>query len=188
MIDADKLAKRVLSPEYDRFTEVTELLKKNLEPDAKWKTSRSIFSKDTKRRTKIDRSVLAELVFSSKENLERLNQIVHPEVQRLFEESLTKANQDQAVIYDTPLLFENNLQREFKKTILVFAPEEVCIERASQRTGLPKKQIAQRMKMQISIEEKKNLADHVIDNSGDKNQLKMEVARIWQLIHSVESA
>ena len=40
------------------------------------------------------------------------------------------------------------------------------------------------MKIQISIEEKKKLADHLIDNSGDQDQLKMEVTRIWQLIRS----
>ena len=182
ILDADKLARKVLSPEYDRFSQVVQLLKEKLEPEAKKRMAKSIFSRNLKDDIQIDRSALADLVFNSKENLEKLNRIVHPEVQRLLKEMLSQIRTDRVVIYDIPLLYENDLQKTFKETILVFAPEELCIARTSRRTGLPEDKIEQRMKTQISIEEKRKLADHIIDNSGGMDQLKMEVARVWRLL------
>ena len=182
VIDADKLAQKVLSSEYDRFSEIVKFLKDELEPKARRKISKSIFFEDEQKRIKINRPALAELVFSSKETLDRLNQIVHPEVKRLFEKSLAEIDGDRVVIYDIPLLFESNMQKEFKSTILVYAPERICVERASLRLGLPKEQVIQRMKSQISIEKKKNLVDYIIDNSGDENKLKEEVIKVWRMI------
>ena len=77
---------------------------------------------------------------------------------------------------------KKDLHKKVKKTILVYIPEELAVQRAQKRTGLIQEEILKRLKQQISIEKKKEMADYVIDNSGSLKDLEPQIEKLWSEI------
>ncbi len=117
---------------------------------------------------KLDRKALANIAFSSKENTQKLNHIVHPEVMRLC-----KKDADGLTVLDAPQLFEANAQDECYKIISVTAPYEMRLERIMKRDKISKEQAQQRMNAQLDEEYYINHSDFIIKNNGEdiKNQV-----------------
>lgn len=176
IVDADQLAKHILTSEYTEFHEVKREIEHAFAAPIN-ESGRKLFSGD-----ELDRSALADIVFKNKQALQRLNNIIHPRVHRLFEERIN--NKEGIIIYDVPLLYENQLENNFEKVILAYAPEEICIKRAALRTADSEENIKKRIQSQISIETKKKRADYIIDNSRGSQNLKKEVNRVWGLINN----
>lgn len=131
----------------------------------------------------LNRSYLASKVFSDKKNLDQLNQIVHPAVQKDFEE--WKLAQDAPyVIKETAILFENGGHQLCDYTILVTAPLEEKFKRVIARDQTSRKAIKERMKNQWDDDKKKELADFVIDNL-DLNITQASVLKINDRITSL---
>lgn len=129
----------------------------------------------------IDRKKMSQIVFSSAQARKSLEEIVHPLVYKSLVRKVQNAKSEKNVfIYDVPLLFETHLQKHLKGTIVVYAPEILAISRAAERMNLSVKNIAKRVKAQISIEKKRQLADYVIDNSGELTLLAEKVAKILE--------
>ncbi len=126
----------------------------------------------------LDRRKLAELAFASREKTKRLNELVQTAVHVWAVEKIHKMGlkySDDIVFFDVPMLFEAGWDRYCEQVWVVTAPEETRIERVAARDGLSFAEIRQRMRLQMSDEEKIRLADAVINNSGDYDSLHRQI-------------
>lgn len=125
----------------------------------------------------LNRPKVSELVFSNKEALHTLEQIIHKIVWDAAEEFLedceTKAVS--VAVLDVPLLIECGWHTRVDKVWLVAITLQQQIERAMLRSGMTKEEVAARIKAQMSLEEKQKHADVVIDNSGALEQTLQQV-------------
>lgn len=127
----------------------------------------------------MDRKYVGEIVFNHPEKRLELNDIVHPIVREIMEEEKQSyLNQGYDVIMDIPLLFENELQNTVDEVWLVYTSESIQIERLMERNQLSLEDAKARVYSQISIDKKSRMADHVIDNLGDKLELKQNLERL----------
>ncbi len=117
----------------------------------------------------ISRPKLGEIVFKNNEKLKELNQIMHPLVRVKTNEIKSELVKDghTLIINDIPLLFENNLQNQYDKTILIYCDQDTQSDRLKKRNGFTDLEIEHRLRSQMNIEEKKSISDFVIDNSFD---------------------
>lgn len=111
----------------------------------------------------LDRPALAKIVFSDAQKLQQLNRIVHPAVKQDYEMWLAEQKTDM-VFSEIAILFESGRYKDFDQSILVTAPEALRIERVGQRSGLSSNEIKARMANQWSDEQKKKLANFVVNN------------------------
>ena len=130
----------------------------------------------------IDRARLGALVFGEEEARRRLNAIVHPLVREWMAARTADAVQNGAevVVQDVPLLFENDLPRLYATVLLVYVPEQVQLERLVKGRGLSEDRARAMIAAQMPLEEKRALANHVIDNSGSRDATRDQVRKVWQ--------
>lgn len=129
----------------------------------------------------IDRKKLGKIVLQNKEQLSKLESIVHPEIEKIRNSELKKierVDKNAIVIYDIPLLFEKNLKKMFDVTIVVYTDKKTQIERLMKRDGLSKKEAEKRIDLQIPVEQKIKMADFAIDNSKDIDYTKKQVEKL----------
>ncbi|PTK92025.1 dephospho-CoA kinase [Staphylococcus gallinarum] len=124
----------------------------------------------------MDRQYVGELIFNYPEKRLELNEIVHPIVHEIMEqEKEAYLEQGYNVIMDIPLLYENELQDTVDEVWLVYTSESIQIERLMERNDLSLEDAKARVLSQISIDKKRRMADHVIDNRDTKLELKQNV-------------
>lgn len=111
----------------------------------------------------IDRKKLASIVFNNKEQLEKLNAILHPAVGVHFEEWLKK-QKTPYILKEAAILFESGAYKQVDKIVTVVAPLELKIQRTMKRDGSSKEAITSRMQLQLPDEEKIKRSDFVIQN------------------------
>jgi len=135
---------------------------------------------------RIDRKRLGELVFHDDDARRRLNSIVHPLVRDWMAQRTAEAAERGAdvVVQDVPLLFENGLERLFSTVVLVYAPEEVQVERLVSGRGIAPERARAMIAAQMPIEAKRGLAHHVINNSGTRDDTQAQVRAVWKLLTS----
>ena len=131
---------------------------------------------------KIDRARLGTLVFGDEDARRRLNAIVHPLVREWMAARTAGAVQNGAevVVQDVPLLFESGLSRLYSTVLLVYVPEKVQLERLMKGRGLNADRARAMLAAQMPIEEKRPLANHVIDNSGSREATYKQVQKVWK--------
>lgn len=112
----------------------------------------------------LDRSKIASLVFNDEQLLSALNQIVHPAVASDFEEFKKQNSQQPLVFKEAAILFESGSYKDCDATILITAPLNVRIDRVVKRDGISKEVVLQRMKNQLTDEEKQKLATFTVEN------------------------
>lgn len=127
----------------------------------------------------LDKKKLASIVFSDKEKLENLNNIIHPIVKQEFIEWCKQQNSTY-VIKEAAILFESSSDKGLDAVICVSAPLNIRIDRAVKRDGSSEKEIKNRIENQISQEEKENLSDYIIVNDGVQSLLP-QILKIHQL-------
>jgi len=128
----------------------------------------------------LDRPKLGRLVFGDPAALADLNAIVHPLV-RARSEALTAeaaAAGAHAVVHDIPLLVENKLAAGYDRVIVVEAPLSLRLERLAGR-GLDSETARARIAAQASDEQRRAVADIVLDNSGSVAELTAQVDAAW---------
>ena len=132
----------------------------------------------------IDRRELRQRVFSDSEQLEALNAIVHPEVQRLRDELVDDARRrgDRIVVCDIPLLFERRLADQFDRIVLVDAPRPVRMERLVRDRGLEMTEAMKMIASQMPAELKRARADYLIDNTGTPAELEARAREVWHAL------
>ena len=144
------------------------------------------FGEDYVRGEQIDRARLGELVFHDEGARLRLNAIVHPLVRQWMADRTVQAMLRGAdvVVQDVPLLFENNLQGLFSGVVLVYAPAETQLQRLVER-GLARERAEAIIAAQMPIDEKRSLADFVIDNSDGREETRRQVEEVWTKVRSL---
>ena len=165
IIDADVLSRRAVepgTPAYDRIVE-------------RWGTD--VVAPDGL----LDRAALRNLVFPDHDELEELNRIVHPEVNRLRDRLVSDAvgRGDRVVVCDIPLLFEKKMADEFNRIVLVDAPRPLRLERLMRERALDETEALDMIAAQMPAELKRARADYVIDNIGTLTDLEAKVAHVW---------
>ena len=136
---------------------------------------------------RIDRARLGELVFKDADARHRLNEIVHPLVREWMAARTAEAAQAGAevVVQDVPLLFENGLARLYSTDVLVYVPEDLQLQRLVKDRGVSADKARAMISAQMPIEEKRELAHHVIDNSGTIEATRKQVQRLWDDVLAV---
>jgi dephospho-CoA kinase len=133
---------------------------------------------------KLDRAKTAELVFNNPEARKILNSIIHPLVQQRSEEKMQtlalSSSPPPIILQDIPLLYENSLEKTLDGVIVVYAPLEVRLERVKSRSNMTDKEFYARDQAQMSLEEKVQQADYVIDNSEGLGSLHQQVNVLWE--------
>jgi dephospho-CoA kinase len=126
---------------------------------------------------KINKEEIRKYIFDSAEKRKKLNEIVHPAVTQHFENWAQQFTSNTLIFNESALLIETGSFKRFDKIILITAPEELKIKRLTQRENITKEEIILRMKSQLSDEEKKNYADHLIENN-EKELLLPQIIRV----------
>ena len=165
VIDADAIAKEVLEPGQLGYESIVN------------KFGDEILDSSGN----VDRSALAAKVFENSAELKELEGIVHPAVASKVLEIRESLPAGITVIYDTPLLVEKKLQDQFDQVVVVLAPEPLRTQRLIDR-GLAERDIAARMSKQASDDQRREVANFVIDNVGSLAQLRAQVQNVWNQI------
>jgi dephospho-CoA kinase len=165
IVDADVLSRRAVekgTPAYDRIVE-------------RW--GRTVLAPDDH----LDRAALRGIVFGNVAELEQLNAIVHPEVERMRDQLIddARARGDAVVVCDIPLLFERRLTENFDKIVLVDAPRPLRLERLVRDRGLRETEAMDMIVAQMPAELKRARADIIIDNDSTLAALQRRVDDVW---------
>lgn len=154
VIDADKIAHKVLDSSYEKVAK--------------------LFGNQYIKEKKVDRKALGALIFSDVSEKKRLEALIHPlifsEIERLAYPLEVKR---MPYIIDIPLFFEKE-RYSIEKSIVVYTPENIQLERLIKRDSSTELEAKKRIKNQLSIEKKKELATYIIDNSKDLDHLYHE--------------
>ena len=126
----------------------------------------------------LDRPALAGLVFADPDARRRLDSIVHPLVRRRSTELDEAAPPDAVVVHDVPLLVETGRWHAYDVVLVVEADPETRVARLVER-GLSEDDARARIAAQASDEERRGVADVVLDNSGTPQELAEQVDRFW---------
>jgi dephospho-CoA kinase len=165
VIDWDELAREVTRPHSRAWKEIVEYFGKD------------VLNEDLT----LNRQKLANMVFSDKAKLAKLNQIVHPEVFK-EDEKITGEVKDRdpnaVILKDIPLLFELTPPICVDKTVVVSASEQTQLKRLRER-GMTEEDAQRRIKSQLPLEGKIKSADFVIDNDGPLEDTKRQVEQIY---------
>jgi dephospho-CoA kinase len=170
IIDADEATHSVYEPGTPGFDAIVEA-----------------FGPEFVRDGRIDRARLGDLVFRNPDARRRLNAIVHPLVREWMAARTAEAAQRGAdvVIQDIPLLFENKLQKLFAATVLVYARPATQLARLLEFRGVSLARANGMLASQMPIDEKRALADFVIDNDGDLEDTRRQVGEVWTKARSL---
>jgi dephospho-CoA kinase len=166
IIDADEIARHVVEPGSVGLERITACFGSGL----------------LTAEGRLDRTRLAEGVFSDRDRLEKLNRLLHPLIAEQISErleSLRLTGCDGVVIIDVPLLFECGWQDMFDRSIVVYCEPDVQRQRLMRRSGLDAVQAAARIAAQMPLCEKKIAADFVIDNQAPLQSLRPEVEDLY---------
>jgi dephospho-CoA kinase len=137
----------------------------------------------------LDREALASIVFADPAARRDLEAIVHPEVRRLFAEGCEAfRDTDRVVVFSAPLLVETGMHTAFEVLVLVSAPVEAQIERLLRDRAMSEEQVRARIDAQAPLEEKAAVADIVVDNEGDLDDLEAQVGRLWDELRARAAA
>jgi len=125
----------------------------------------------------LDRRKLGAVVFKDPTARGRLEGILHPRIRDCFQDVLTalEATGNSMVVYEVPLLFENNLEKQMKAVILVSAPEDQRIARVMARDKLSADDVRARMAAQMDDKNRRARATHVLENDGDLEHLHAQI-------------
>lgn len=142
---------------------------------------RKIFGEGVFSKKGLDRSRVAEIVFSDKEKRELLERLLHPLVIERMKEFLSKTNRRKVIIVEIPLLFEKGYENEFDMTITVYSDIETTLERLEKK-GIKRDHALMRLQAQMPVDEKIKRSDLVINNSGTIEETQRQVMKIYERI------
>lgn len=133
----------------------------------------------------IDRKLLSQKVFRDKQELNWLEDLVHPRVKLLRENYISKDPKSNWVI-EIPLLFEKKLENEFDITICLSAQLDVQLSRLAQK-GMSSADVEARLACQMPLEQKEKQADYVIYNNGNINSLRTQIYSLTEALKLFKS-
>ena len=172
IIDADQLAREVVLPGQDAWREIVAAF-----GEAVLRDDRTI-----------DRQKLRTLVFKNDLLRKRLESITHPRIRALAKAKAAQlaAQGAEVVVYEAPLFFETNAHVWIRPVILVACDVATQRQRLRDRDNLTAHEIDRHLAAQMPVGEKRKLADFVIENNGDLDDLRRQVKDIWEKITRME--
>lgn len=163
IIDADQLVKGIYkTDEARKFIKTTY-------PDV-WDNEEIHFSK------------LRELFFLNKEVKEKVEAFIYARLPHAFKAAADQIKNQNFYFYDVPLLFERGLDALIDLSVVVYSPIEIQRTRLMDRDGHIEEMANKILSHQMNIEDKKQRADFVIDNSGSKEELAASVNQFLQQV------
>ncbi len=161
-IDADKITHAILEQQHQKLIE--------------------LFGEEVITGGKVNRKAIGVVIFGNLEKKRSLEQLLHPLIYAEIErQSEVQDKFGNPYIIDIPLFFETN-RYPINRSMVVYTPIEKQLERLIKRDGFSKEEALQRINAQMSIEEKKQKATYLIDNSGDLKALQDECDRVKEAI------
>jgi dephospho-CoA kinase len=134
---------------------------------------------------KIDFSVLRSAVFSNHNLQLEIEEFIYKRLPEKFLEAFAKFTNPKLIVYDVPLLFEKKLDAMVDKIICVYCPKSTQLERLVKRDNITLELANKMLQKQIDIEDKKNRADFVINNTKDLSYLESEFQNTFDKIKSL---
>lgn len=172
LIQADELGHEVLAPGGEAFDAVVRE-----------------FGVDVLADGRIDRKRLAARVFDNPQALARLNALVHPPVIEREEKMIAEfsARQPKGIaVVEGAVLIENGSYKRFDRLIVVACTLGQQIARAMHRDGASEAEVRARIKSQMPLEEKRKLADFVIDTSGTKQDTLRQASAVYEELRRID--
>jgi dephospho-CoA kinase len=168
IINADDLARAVVEPGEEAWKEIVDTFGPAILQDNQ----------------AIDRRKLRTVIFNDPEARKRLEAIIHPRVRALAEQKIHElaAAGSTVIVYEVPLLFEGNLHHWLRPVILVACDAETQRSRLRQRDALSDAETERHVTAQMTLEEKRKLADYVIENNGTLDELERKVREVLERI------
>lgn len=123
------------------------------------------FGKDVIKNGEIDRKALGKIVFSNKAELEKLNQITHPAILQKTFEIIDEFLQTSPVILEAAILIEAGWHKYFDTVMLTWCKPEIQLGRLMTRDNITEEEAKIKIASQMSFEDKKPFATHIIDTS-----------------------
>jgi len=170
IVDADVLSREVVAPGHDGWKEIVATFGREvLQPDQT-----------------LDRQKLRTIIFNNPEARKKLEAIIHPRVRALAEQRIREHGDAGfvVVVYEVPLLFEGNLHEWLRPVILVACDVNIQRQRLQERDGLDATVAQKHIDAQMSLEEKRRLADYVIENDGSLADLESQVRAVLAKIQA----
>ncbi|CAM5341438.1 dephospho-CoA kinase [Streptomyces viridochromogenes] len=164
LIDADRIAREVVAPGTPGLAAVVEAF------------GEDVLAADGS----LDRPKLGSIVFADPERLAVLNSIVHPLVGARSRELEEAAAADAVVVHDVPLLTENGLAPLYDLVIVVDAGPATQLDRLIRLRGMTEEDARARMAAQATREQRRAIADIVIDNDVPLEELRRRVKDVWE--------
>ena len=170
IINADELSREVVQPGQDAWKEIIT----TFGPD--------IVQEDET----LDRRKLRKIVFDNPEARKKLEAIIHPRVRALAERRISELATagNSIIVYEVPLLFEGQIHLWLRPVILVACEIETQKNRLVERDHLTEIEAQQHVDAQMSLEEKRQLADYVIENDGNLKDLEKQVRAV---LHKIQA-
>lgn len=171
LVDADRIAREIVEPGQAALARIAERF-----------GDRVIQADGT-----LDRRLLGSIVFADANERKALEAITHPAIRELMREriaALEAERPDRLVVADIPLLYESGLQHLYEGVMVAYVPREVQRARLIGRDGMSPEEADKRIGAQLDIEEKRRLADYVIDNSGSLADTEAQLDRFWRSLRS----
>ncbi|WP_405758523.1 dephospho-CoA kinase [Streptomyces sp. NBC_01420] len=163
LVDADRIAREVVEPGTPGLAAVVEEFGPGI-----------LTPQGT-----LDRPALGAIVFADPDRLAALNAIVHPLVRDRSAELEKAAGPDSVVVHDVPLLTENGLAPLYDLVVVVDAAPETQLDRLVRLRGMTEADARARMAAQATREQRRAVADLVIDNDGPVEELAERVRAVW---------
>ncbi len=162
IIDADLIAHRLL--------------------DLHYKSIAAMFGEEYVEEKKVLRKKLGSIIFSDEKNKLKLESFIHPLIQKEIEKEASVLEKMQKVYFiDIPLFYEK-MHYPISKCLLIYTPKDTQLKRLMNRDNIDEKLALLKISNQMDIEEKKNKADYIIDNSRNLEELKNEVVQFTKEI------
>lgn len=136
----------------------------------------------------LNRAKLAAIVFPSPENVKALNAVMHPAIGKEMSRRLDEQRDtNNVVILDIPLLVENP-RKGLSGVIVVDVDTELAVERVVKHRGMNADDVRARISRQSTREQRRAIADRIIDNTGSLKDLEQQVDEVWQWAQQLPTA
>jgi dephospho-CoA kinase len=163
VIDSDRLARDVVAPGSDGLAAIVAAFgPESLDPSGS-----------------LDRAAMARRVFGDDDARRTLEGIIHPRIRARTAELVAAAPSDAIVVNDVPLLVEAGLAPAYQLVIVVLASERVRVDRLARSRGMSADEAYARIAAQATDDQRRAVADVVIDNDGTLDELTAQVDALW---------
>ena len=166
----------VISHEVIEFSSVVEKIVQNF--------GREVLDEDEAGNCTISREKLGKIIFANKEKRLALNSIMHPEILKVMHKKILecKSEKNKIIFVEVQLLFEVQWEKEFDYILLVAAKRDMQVRRVLERDKRSEEEALNIINSQMSLDEKREKSDFVIENDGNMDDLNKKVDKFLKCL------